>query len=91
MTPTRSQSETPGRAVVALSECAAGCEARLTAVRAGRELRARLAAMGLAPGVRLRVVRQSGRGPMVLAVRGMRLAVGRGMAEKLDVEPEAAS
>ena len=72
---------------VALSTCAVGHEVRLSGIRAGRELRSRLAAMGLVPGIRIRVMSREGRGPLVLALRGMRLAVGRGIAEKMDVEP----
>ncbi len=71
----------------ALSSCVSGREVRLAGIRAGRELRARLAAMGLVPGIRLRVIRQEGRGPMVVALRHMRLAIGRGMAERMDIEP----
>lgn len=69
-----------------LAACPRGQELRLAGVRAGRELRSRLASMGLVPGVRLRVIRQEGRGPMVVAIRDMRLAIGRGMAERMDVE-----
>lgn len=84
MTPTRA---TATRDALALASCKGGREVRLSGIRAGRELRARLAAMGLVPGIRLRVMRQEGRGPLVVALRGMRLAIGRGMAEKMDVEP----
>jgi ferrous iron transport protein A len=40
--------------------------------------------MGLTPGVTLRVVQDSG-GPLLLAVRDARLAIGRGMANRMDV------
>jgi ferrous iron transport protein A len=78
---------TAHRGASVLASCGPGREVRLAGIRAGRELRARLAAMGLVPGIRLRVMRQEGRGPLVVALRGMRLAIGRGMAERMDVEP----
>ncbi|MBM4156201.1 MAG: ferrous iron transport protein A [Lentisphaerae bacterium] len=88
MTPAR----TPGgRGGTVLASCKGGRDVRLAGIRAGRELRARLAAMGLVPGIRLRVMRQEGGGPLVVALRGMRLAIGRVMAEKMDVEPWSGS
>lgn len=45
----------------------------------------RLAELGLTPGVCLRVVQDAG-GPLLLSVRNSRVAVGRGIADKLQVE-----
>lgn len=84
MTPARTPA---AREPVTLATCAAGLDVRLAAIHAGRELRSRMAAMGLVPGIRMRVMRREGHGPLVVALRGMRLALGRGMAEKMDVEP----
>lgn len=84
MTPSRTPA---AHGTVTLVSCATGRDVRLAAIHAGRELRSRLAAMGLVPGIRMRVMRREGHGPLVVALRGMRLALGRGMAEKMDVEP----
>ncbi len=57
-------------------------------IEAGRRLNRRLTELGLTPGVPVRVLYVNG-GPMLIAVRGTRLAIGRGMAEKIlvrDVE-----
>lgn len=70
-----------------LSRQPTGHPLRLVCVEAGRALSARLAAMGLLPGVRLDLVRQGGRGPVVVAVKGTRIALGRGMADKVMVAP----
>ena len=70
-----------------LSRQPAGHPLRLVSVEAGRMLAARLAAMGLLPGTRLNLVRQTGRGPVVVAVKGTRIALGRGMADKVIVAP----
>ena len=56
---------------------------RLLAVRAGRGLQARLAAMGLVPGVEIEVVRNSMHGPFIIAVRGSRMMLGRGVAQRV--------
>jgi Fe2+ transport system protein FeoA len=54
-------------------------------VAAGKVLSRRLAEMGLTPGVQLEVLQDQG-GPLLLAVRDSRLALGRGMAHKIFVE-----
>jgi Fe2+ transport system protein FeoA len=70
-----------------LSMVPPGQEVRLVAVRGGWGIRRRLAEMGLNPGEMLRVIQSGSSGPMVVAVRGFRLALGRGMAHRIEVEP----
>ena len=74
-----------GGASVILSTVGEGRRVRLLTVCGGHGLAARLAAMGLAPGAEVVVVQNSGRGPLLLAVRHARIAVGRGMAHKIRV------
>ena len=62
-----------------------GQEVTLVDIDGGRGIRARLAGMGLTPGVKLRVLR-TGQGPVMVAVRDTRLALGHGMAHKIIVE-----
>ncbi|MFO7655247.1 MAG: FeoA family protein [Candidatus Krumholzibacteriia bacterium] len=69
-----------------LSMVRQGTRARLREVRAGRGLRGRLAAMGLVPGCEIEVLRNSGRGPFIVAVRDARIVLGRGMAMKIEVD-----
>ncbi len=71
---------------MSLSSVASGKRVRLMTVDASRGLRARLAAMGLVPGVEIEVVRNTGRGPFVVAVKGSRVMLGRGMVQKVIVE-----
>ena len=54
-------------------------------IDAGRRLAQRLMELGLTPGTVVHVVHVNG-GPMLIAVRGARLAIGRGMAEKILVK-----
>jgi ferrous iron transport protein A len=49
----------------------------------GRRLAGRLAALGLTLGAELEVLQNSGRGPVLVQVRGTRLALGRGQAGKI--------
>jgi Fe2+ transport system protein FeoA len=55
----------------------------------GRVFEKRLMDMGLTPGTRVTVVKSAPfHGPMEVRVRGSRLALGRGMAERIFVEIE---
>ena len=64
----------------------AGRLVRLVAVNAGRGLRSRLVAMGFMPGTELEVIRNNSHGPLIVAVRGCRVMLGRGMAQRMIVE-----
>jgi len=57
-------------------------------VNAGRGLTKRLADMGLVPGTKLRIVNSQISGPVIVEVRGSRLALGRGIAQKIMVEEQ---
>lgn len=63
-----------------------GKKAVLRSIEGGRQLRARLAALGLLPGAELEVIQNSGHGPFVIAVKGSRIVIGRGMAARIAVE-----
>ncbi|MCL0037332.1 ferrous iron transport protein A [Dehalococcoidia bacterium] len=54
-------------------------------VRAGLELQRRLADMGLTPGVQIRVMNGQGPGPVLIDLKGSRVALGRGVAQKIMV------
>ena len=62
-----------------------GQKVRLQKIEAGRKLTHRLTELGLTPGVELTIIQDSG--PLLLAVRDSRVAVGRGMAHKMRVQP----
>ena len=76
------EGESSSKAARPLSLAAAGHDLELVEVRAGRKLTHRLAELGLTPGIHLRVVQDHG-GPLLVCVRGSRIAIGRGMAQKL--------
>jgi ferrous iron transport protein A len=70
-----------------LSEITTGKQATLASVQVGRELTSRLTSLGLTPGVRVQVLQNHGHGPLIVNVRGTNIALGRGEADKLLVEP----
>ena len=73
-----------------LSMASPGKEVKLIAIRGGQRVRKRLADLGLTPGTVLRVVQADAWGPLIVAFKDdARLALGRGMAHKIMVEPLA--
>ena len=68
-----------------LSMVLPGETVEVAAIRVGWGLQRRLADLGLTPGVRVRVVSSGRPGPVVLDVRGSRLALGYGVAHKIMV------
>ncbi|MBT3322924.1 MAG: ferrous iron transport protein A [Anaerolineae bacterium] len=61
-----------------------GEEVQLESIRGGEKLVHRLTALGLTPGVSFSIVQDAG-GPLLLSVLDSRIAVGRGMAQKVMV------
>lgn len=70
-----------------LSMTSPGEQVRLVSVQGGHELRKRLADLGLNIGEVLQIVQSDLNGPIILAVKDSRLALGRGMAHRIMVEP----
>ncbi len=63
-----------------------GTRARVVSIDTGCRLRTRLMQMGITPGAVLEVVDNT-RGPIIVRVRGVTIALGRGMASRILVEP----
>jgi len=87
---------TPGSApdteqAILLAALPDGTTARLVTVQGGLGLRSRLMAMGLRPGATVRVIHNGGRGPFVVATGESRIVLGRGMARRVLVVPDAAA
>ena len=70
-----------------LSRLKAGQATTVASLGGGREFQHRLAAMGLNVGCTVRVIRAAAAlgGPVLVALGQTRLAIGRGMAEKIHV------
>jgi len=63
--------------------------AHIVSLQGGRCFVSRLAALGFVPGAPINVVQNFGRGPLIVLVRQARVALGRGEAAHIVVQPEA--
>jgi len=68
-----------------LSETPVGKKVRLVAINGGRQLTRRLIALGLTLGSEIEILQHRSRG-VVVAKQGNRVALGKGIAEKLQAE-----
>lgn len=73
--------------MIPLAMVSPGEEVRLVTIYGGQRVRKRLADLGLNLGMTVRVLQDNGHGPLILAVKDSRLAVGRGVALKILVQP----
>ena len=60
-------------------------EVLVVKIEAGRELKQRLAAMGLLPESKITVVRSVSQGQVIVRIKDSRVVLGRGMANKIYV------
>ena len=63
-----------------------GESAALVSIQASKGLTRRLTDMGLVPGTMLRVVNSHVSGPVLIEIKGYRLALGHGIAQKVMVD-----
>ena len=68
----------------------AGQTGVVDAIQGGRGIVRRLAAHGILPGTPLNVIANTLTGPIIVEVRGSRLALGHGEAMRIMVRPAAA-
>lgn len=64
-----------------------GQKVKLIRVDAGEDLKSRLAALGMVPNVQITIINKGRPGPFVVSFKGSRIALGRGMTEKIMVRP----
>jgi Fe2+ transport system protein FeoA len=72
-----------------LSELPVGTRAAIERLEGGPAFVSRLVALGFTTGTEVDVVRNSGRGPIIVSLRGTRVALGRGEAAKVMVADAA--
>ncbi|MCW3999873.1 MAG: metal-dependent transcriptional regulator [Candidatus Bathyarchaeota archaeon] len=74
--------------LVALSELKAGQSGKIHFIRGGHTVLQRLLDMGLTPSTKITLLKAAPfDGPIEVSVRGSKLAIGRGIASKVFVEP----
>ena len=71
-----------------LSLASADRNLNIVKIHGGIGCHRRLADMGLVPGARVKLVYRQEHGPVLIDLKGSRLALGRGMAHKILVEEE---
>jgi DtxR family Mn-dependent transcriptional regulator len=83
--------EEPLEAVAPLSELRNDEEGTVENLSGGKVFVARCLALGLTQGTPIKVVRNTGRGPLIVSVRDTRVALGRGESERVKVRRQARS
>ncbi|SMB96571.1 ferrous iron transport protein A [Desulfonispora thiosulfatigenes DSM 11270] len=66
-----------------------GKEAIVLSIQGGTGLSRKLSEMGFAQGIKVKNVKNDGAGPLIVAVMDCRIAIGRGMAQKILIEESA--
>lgn len=70
---------------MSLSAVPGGESVWIEALQGGHNFLSRLACLGFTPGTPLQVVQNYGHGPLIVSLRGTRVALGRGEAGKIVV------
>lgn len=68
---------------ITLGALLAGKSGTVAELRGGRGFTTRMAALGFTPGAQVTMIQNFGRGPIIVLVRGTRIALGRGEAERV--------
>ena len=71
---------------IPLAKLAVNERAVIVAFDGGRAVTNRLTSLGFTPGARVNMTQNYGHGPLIVTVRGTRVALGRGEAAKIIVE-----
>jgi Fe2+ transport system protein FeoA len=75
---------------LSLSEIRAGESVVVCNFSRGLGIAGRLTSLGFTPGVEVQMTQNFGHGPLIVTVRGTRVALGRGEAAKICVEKKLA-
>ncbi len=74
---------------ISMSELGAGEQATVLSFGGARAVNNRLASLGFTPGVGIDMTQNFGFGPLIVTVRGTRVALGRGEAAQILVQRQA--
>lgn len=73
--------------MVPLADMGVGTVCLIRSFEGGHRFIQRLAVLGFTPGAAVTVMRNHGFGPMIVTVRGAKIALGRGEAKRVLVQP----
>ena len=72
--------------MIPLTTVPPGEKVRVKEIRGNRGMQSRLAALGFLPGTEIEAISSGRPGPMIVLVRGGRVALGQGMARRIMVD-----
>lgn len=72
--------------IISLTELSVDHRAKISAFHIGAVEATRLVSLGFTPGAEVSMTQNYGRGPLIVTVRGTRVALGRGEAARIFVE-----
>lgn len=78
-------------AALSLAEIKTGEHATFISIRAENGVASRLTSLGFTPGVDIEMTQNYGRGPLVVTIRGTRVALGRQEAKNIFVKKGASA
>lgn len=81
----KTEQQTEENGLVSLADAAVGIPLKVKRIDAGRDAYGRLIAMGVLIDTEISIVQRYQNGPLVLSVRGTRIAIGRGLSLKVMV------
>lgn len=73
--------------MIPLSDLSSGQSGLVRGLHGGRGFKARLAALGFTPGAQVTMVRNGAHGPVIVSVRETQIALGRGQAQRVLIQP----
>jgi ferrous iron transport protein A len=74
---------------VMLADLPFGARGAVACLHGGNDFISRMTALGFTPGAEVEVAQNEEHGPLLVIVRGARMALGRGAASKIAVKPLA--
>jgi ferrous iron transport protein B len=74
---------------IVLSDLPLGGRGAVACLQGGSDFISRMTALGFTPGAEVEVAQNEGHGPLLVVVRGVRMALGRGASSKIAVKPLA--
>jgi len=78
--------ENPSEQLLPLSELESGQQATFVELRGGWGMKGRITSLGFTPGVSILMIQNYGWGPLIVEVRGTRVALGRHEANRILVQ-----
>jgi ferrous iron transport protein A len=79
-----------GNDTISLTKAKSGHRYKIIGINGGGEVQTRLASLGIIPGQCIRVLQPGRFGPAMVAVKGAKLALGRGVSAKILIRPASA-